>query len=295
MRKITAIATFAVALFGVASVASAIPTGISNPFPNGPYQAKYLDYEEFITPTGTQDPTVTVGDVNQGYAVLQQIAPLLAPNTPGTNTYTWAGVGGGGTQVTTVFSGITVSKILDVTTNTFVTSITPGSGGQGANDSYDIRSTGGTLSIYSNSSNVFNPLSGPSAATAGVLEATANFIPGILPTDPTITVDGVTTSTNPLTGKAEGYLDIIPGSGPWASALDGNAIPFQSFPPGADAFETSDFQALAPAYVTSYYSFTSNDPVIGTASVPEPGTLLLVGVGFIGLAGLGRKCFFQGK
>jgi len=291
VKKVIVIAAIAVVLSAVASTAMA--AGISYPFPGGPYQAKYLDYEEFLTAAGAQDTTVSVGDTNQGYAVLQQIAPLLAPNTPGPNTYAWLGVGGGGSQVTTVFSGITVTTILDITLgNVSVASITPGFGGQGLNDSYDIQSTGGTLSLYSNISNVFDP-SNPATATSGTLEAQFTFIGGVLPASPLVTVDGVTTKTSPLTGKATSYADVILNGLPWATSLDGNAIPFQSFPAGADAFLTSDFQALDPAYVTLNYTFTSNDPVIGTALVPEPGTLSLMGIGFIGLAGLGGRRFFR--
>ncbi len=289
MRKLAVIATFAVVLLAVTS--TALADGIAFPFPTT-YQAKYLNYEGFFTPQGVMDTTVRVGDINSGFAVLQQIAPLLDPNTPGPNTYFWNGVGGGGSQVTATFTGITVTQILDTTAGISVTAITPGSGGQGPNDTYDIRSTGGTLNLYSNINNIFNPANPLTASDPGlgnVLEAQFNFIPGILATAPTITVDGVTTATSPLTGKASSYAAVILNGLPWADLMNGNAIPFQTFPAGADFFNTSDFQALTTP--TANYSFTSNDPIIGTTAIPEPASLLLLGGGLVVVALVGRKRF----
>jgi hypothetical protein len=103
------------------------------------------------------------------------------------------------------------------------------------------------------------------------------------------------TLSSATVGAAEAYFDIIGGSG--AGLFESNSFPF-SFPgiPGsyADLKLVSDLTAqFVGGNWQSLWTASSEDPVTGVGVIPEPGTMLLLGTGLIGLAGVGRKKFLR--
>lgn len=115
--------------------------------------------------------------------------------------------------------------------------------------------------------------------TDGTMLAHSVFVPGIVPTIPALTnLSSVTALTSPLSGNGTGYLNVIPGTGDWSDVIvpgPGNKDLFLSF-----NFTTNN--------VPGDWSVVSDDPVTGSA-VPEPGTMVLLGSGLLGLAGLARR------
>lgn len=115
----------------------------------------------------------------------------------------------------------------------------------------------------------------------GVLIGLFEFAPGIDPTDPqVITIGTVYIPGNPPTGHGTGYLDAVPGSGWFADYV--NKDPFITAWGNRDILLEFDF--AAPGHYS--WPLRSDDPAIG---VPEPGTILLLGAGLLGVGAFARR------
>lgn len=104
--------------------------------------------------------------------------------------------------------------------------------------------------------------------------------------------DGNTYGTSsPPTGQGAGYLDAIPGSGALADLVNTDGF---SVPPfgNRDIFFQFNFRVPGMGDPVTEFQLYSEDPILGSA-IPEPGTMLLLGSGLIGLAGFGRRKFFK--
>lgn len=149
----------------------------------------------------------------------------------------------------------------------------------------------GNLSINSNAS-PNNRATDPYNATEGTQFIRLLGVPGIVAGMPLTRYENVNGLTSPFTGDGSGYLMVDDGWGNYDWLLDGNMM--NGVYPGADVFAHFDFssgstfpggpqrQKLFDAY--------SNDPAVGMMSqVPEPASMILMGIGLLGAARLRRK------
>ncbi len=229
-------------------------------------------------------------------------------------------------SVLEIRSNVTGNKLWEASTNNYLTGMFYGLQDDyvtalGVNSWQQINtySIGGQVDLYWNASDINTTTVDASSRTAsnvfagitgGTLAASAKFNPTANSNVPQSTY---TSSYNyaSISGGGSGYLDIVPGSGNASSAdSDPNTINLASMMLYADQWAGTSYDPLETphdAYLQTTFSraFTTCEgvgctsqqargwSVYGsgdiTSKIPEPGSMALVGLGLMGLAGLRRR------
>ncbi|MFP4472683.1 MAG: PEP-CTERM sorting domain-containing protein [Candidatus Omnitrophota bacterium] len=136
------------------------------------------------------------------------------------------------------------------------------------------------------------PMTGLSApadqwnATDGELFLRLEFVPGVVSSQNSTYFQDITTITNPVFGTGQGYLSVVGGS--HAALFDSNA--YNDVFPNADFYFSDSFddRGLTAEQQENGWTVFSDGKVTGKA-VPEPATMMLLGVGLAGGALVRRR------
>lgn len=263
----------AVALTAVIGAASAFTATPAQAFSfltpwNGPIEIKFINWEQETPGTGNGNGLIdAVGEQLDGIVKVKTISAADAGST-----LLWFD-GKDGEELTGAFYGYTAANI----------------NFQPLTLQFEIDFTGGALDLYLDNTPDFTSTYPGAGVTDGLLFLSTVGATGIHPADNPATAgfdDSTTTLhstlnglTSPFSGNGTGYLEITGGA---YASLFGTG----TFGANRDLYMNSDFSAPG----INGWPVKSNDPVVGTV-VPEPGTLLLLGSGILGLGLVGRKRF----
>ena len=295
MKKLSIFLMLAMFIIGSAVSASAFSLGGYS----GPIKMKFSNWEDLILPAANMPgPSYYVnnGDgIEDNYGILY-ITDIRADD--GSNLLLWSDATQGET-LTGLFYDVDVQSWAP-----------NGSGGT------NVQSVGGKMDIYldTSPSGTFDATQGNGGYIAdadgiahndytgitdigSTLFLTLDFVPGVdILTDATIDGD-FDGSTLPASGDATSYLSVTGGA--YASTFDTNGFsvtytddilgPGTSITP--DFFTQNDFVPNdgSTAPIQGDWGLLSEDPNRGNAAIPEPSTIMLFGLGLLGLGFVGRK------
>jgi hypothetical protein len=230
---------------------------------NSPIQFKYNNLEVVVSQEG---------DTGSGIFTISSLG-----DPSGTPIY-WAS-GLSGSELNGSFSNLTVAQIVGVP------------GGQ------NIYFTGGTLTIYNVANGSYNP-SAPPTTDAQICGGacptpwlTMDFVPGIVLVDDGATAFDETLTTlfstvsgltSPFTGTGDGNLVVTGGT------AAGYFNPDFSLQSNLQTCPTTDPNFAPNCAKAGSWPLASFDPMIGS-TVPEPGTLFLLGAGLLGAGFANRR------
>jgi hypothetical protein len=278
--------------FNKLAIASALlaGSGVASAFPIGDIlgdniEIKYSNFE-VINP----DTDANTGSTNASGLYLGDnfgIAKVATIQDQDSNTLWFDGKGG--EEVTIVFWGFDVFRF----------------------NAVDLDATGGYLAAFVNDAGDWDISNGPAdmigstsvtidgfnlpqytGITDGDLMFVGEYDTGIISSDPT-TLAGIVDSTNPLTGKASGYLNIVENVGDFWENFDTDGFDITDENGNADTrdlFANSDFDPVDSGSTAENagWTFESEDPVEANV-VPVPATLALLGLGLVGMGFKSRR------
>lgn len=263
---------------------------------DGPIKLKFSNWEEQRTDLPIPYEQNNGDGVTDNWGIFD-ITQILADD--GTNNELWAR-GDSGEYLIGVFYGFDYQSL-----------IPDGTGG------LDGQSVGGQFDLYLATANTLDATQGTGGYydTDGIAwneyqgitdqgyEAFASMIavPGIDPTNDATQDGNFDTTTLPAGGDAAFYGSIIPDSGLFWEWLDTNGYTRVFTPDGglpgsgisvADVYGINDFfvndGSITP--VQGDWDLLSEDPIRGNwSNIPEPSTMLLLGAGLMGFAGVARR------
>lgn len=263
---------------------------------SGPIKMKFSNWEQLLEPSEIPYYENNGDGIVDNYGIFY-ITDIRADD--GTNTRLW-GDGDNGEYLTGVFYDFDQQSVQP-----------DGAGGlniQGVRGRFDLYLATdttfdaglGTGGYYDTDGILYNEYQGITdqgyAAFASMLA-----VPGVDPLTDGTQDGNIDATTLPATGDAQFYGSIIPGSGFFAEWLDtdgytrnytadGSAVPGTDISI-ADIYGINDFfpNDGSQMPIQGDWILVSEDPIRGNVGIPEPSTMLLLGAGLMGFAGVARR------